>query len=319
MNNNTLLNHSLSFNFPLEKYGYSLEKVLNNENRWQDKIVCSILNSNGRRCVSTTYTKENDYLKLIENTSFLNCNNKLSPRIVGIYPKDKTIICDYIGEFLADYLISNPSDIALCLASVFDYLKDINSINKSLKKFFLPSIIKTSLQLSEELKDDFELLPKFKSILPKLENSDIRFTYGSGIEDPHIWNFRIIKTKDNIQALTTDFDYFTDDVNSLCELGYFYATFRWIKKTSPSLVCRIEEIILSLVQGQNLKSEFMFWLGAISSYCGYRDSLRNLMVNGGIMKLQEQYQLIQQFDEKIFCLADKLLVNIEKATELVIC
>ena len=63
----------------------------------------------------------------------------------------------------------------------------------------------------------------------------------------------------------------------------------------------------------------MFWLGVISSYCGYRDSLRNLMVNGGVMKLQEKYQLIQQFDEKIFCLADKLLVNIEKATELVVC
>lgn len=306
---NVLLGSPIRPYFPIEKYGYVLEKALNNENRWNTKLVCSILDKDYRRYVSTTYAEQNDYLRLLETTTYLNCNSKLTPKIVKLYPEDKTIICDYIGEFLSDYLLNSPANISSSFASVFNYLKDINSINQTHKTFIIPSIIKTSLQLSAELADDFEFLPKLKAILPKLEGSRLKFTYGYGIEDPHIWNFRIVETFDKIQALTTDFDFFSDRINCFWELGYLYATFRWFRKISFSLVCKVEKILLSLIQNQNLKSEFMFWLGALSSYCGYRDSLRNLIANGGIAKLLDQYQLIQHLDEKVSYLANKVLAK----------
>ncbi len=297
--------------FPLKKYGYTLERALNNGNRWNVKVVCSIRDIDSNRYVSTTYTRENDYLGLLETTSYLKCNNKLAPKIVKLYPKDKTIVCDYIGEFLSDYLLNNPADISLSLTSIFDYLKDINSINQEQKAFATPSIIKTSLRLSKELTNQLDFLPELKTILPQLEDSDIKFPCGYGIEDPHIWNFRIVRTEDKIQALTTDYDYFSEKVNCFWELGYLYATFRWLKKISLSLVVRLEQILLSLMQYQDLKSEFMFWLGVLSSYCGYRDSLRNLMVNGGISKLGEQYRIIQELDNKVSSLASEVLAEKE--------
>ena len=306
---NALLNSVLQPYFPLEKYGYILKRALNNENRWRTKIVCSILDRNSKRYVSTTYAKQDDYLRLLETTTYLKCNNKLSPKILKLYPKDKAIVCEYIGEFLSDYLLSNPFNITSSITSIFDYLKDINSINQTHKTFVIPSIVKSSLQLSEALSNDFEFLHKVKVILPKLEESDIKFSYGYGIEDPHIWNFRIINAANKIQALTTDFDFFSERVNCFWELGYLYATFRWFKRISLPLAYKAEEALLSLVQNQNLKLEFMFWLGALSSYCGYKDSLRNFMMNGGIVKLQGQYQLIQQLDKKIFSLVIKLLTK----------
>jgi hypothetical protein len=309
---NALLNSALQPYFPLEKkYGYILERALNNENRWHTKIVCSILDRNSKRYVSTTYTKQDDYLRLLETTTYLKCNYKLPPKIVKLYPEDKTIVCEYIGEFLSDYLLNRPLDVTLSITSVFDYLKDINSINQTHKTFVIPSIVKTSLELSEEFFHEFEFLPKAKTILLRLEVSNIKFTYGCGIEDPHIWNFRILNAANKIQALTTDFDFFSERVNCFWELGYLYATFRWFKKISLTFAYKAEEALLSLIQDGGLESEFMFWLGVLSSYCGYRDSLRNLMVNGGIKKLEEQYQLIQQLDERIFSLASKLLTRKE--------
>ena len=306
---NVLLDSALQPYFPLKKYGYIVERTLNNENRWHTKMVCSILDKNSKRYVSTTYTGQNDYLKLLETTTYLKCNYKLSPKIVKLYPEDKTIVCDYIGEFLSVYLQNFPVDITLSLTSVFDYLKDINSIDQGYRTFVIPSIVKTSLQLSKEFSEEFEFLPKSKTILLKLGDSNVKFIYGCGIEDPHIWNFRILNSADKIQALTTDFDFFSERVNCFWELGYLYATFRWFKKISLALAYKAEEVLLSLMKDPDIESEFMFWLGVLSSYCGYRDSLRNLMMNGGIIKLQEQYQLIQQLDEKIFSLASKLLTE----------
>lgn len=306
---NILLDSPLQLQFPLEKYGYMLERVLNNENRWDVKIVCSILDRDFKRYVSTTYAEQNDYLNLLECTTYLKCNCKLSPQIARLYPKDKTIVCDYIGEFLSDYLLNKHSDIFLSLLSVFSYLKDVNSINQTYRTFITPSIIKESLRLSKELADDFEFLPNCKTILLRLEDADIKFPYGYGIEDPHIWNFRIVKTATEIEALTTDFDYFSDRVNYFWELGYFYATFRWFKKTSFSLACKAEKFLLSLIQSQDLKAEFMFWLGVLSSYCGYRDSLRSLMANGGMARERLQYRLIQQLEERVSHLANKVLAK----------
>ena len=125
---NISIDSPLPVYFPLKKYGYSLIKVLNNENRWQTKLVCSILDSYLRHYVSTTYAKQNEYLRLLETTAYLKCNNKLSPKIVNIYPNDKTVVCDYIGEFLTDYLLNNSANISLIVTSALNYLRDINSI-----------------------------------------------------------------------------------------------------------------------------------------------------------------------------------------------
>ena len=303
---NVLLDSPRQLYFPLKKHGYLLEKTLNDKNRWYAKLVCSIVRDS-TRYVSTTYAEHNDYLKLLETTTYLRCNRRLSPEISRIYPKDKTVVCNYTGKFLSDYLLSNPAEILLSLSSVFDYLKDINAIAQEDKTFIIPSIIKTSLYLFEALSNNFEFLPKTKTVLAKFEQSNIKFTYGCGIEDPHIWNFRIIKTKDKTKALTTDFDYFSDTVNYFWELGYFYATFRWFRKLSFSLVYKSEEVLLSLIQNQGLKSEVMFWLGVLSSYCGYKDSIRNLMINSGVSKLKKQYKIIQQLDEKVSFLSNRLL------------
>ncbi|MBL7131121.1 MAG: hypothetical protein ISS45_06945 [Candidatus Omnitrophica bacterium] len=309
---NALLDSTSQLYFPLKKYGYVLEKTLNNKNRWDTKMVCSIRDENSKRYVSTTYADQNEYLKLLKITTYLKRSNKISPDIVRLCPEDKTVVCDYTGEFLHDYLLSNPAEISLTLSSVFDYLKDINSINQSHQTFVTPSIIKTALQFTTKLNDDLEFLPRVKRLLPKLENLNVKFSYGCGIEDPHSWNFRIVRTKDKIQALTTDFDYFSYGVNYFWKLGYFYATLRWFKKIAFSLACTSEQFLLSLIQDNgDLKSEFMFWLGVLSSYCGYKDSLMRLMISNVFNKLREEYRLIQQLDEKVSCLASKILVEQE--------
>lgn len=293
--------------FPLEKYGYLLEGTINNENRWHVKLVCNILGENLKRYVSTTYREKSDYKKLIKATALLKCNDRLCPDIYGLYPEDNTIICSYIGELFHNYLEAKPAEIHECLDSVYNYFKDINSINQTYRSFSIPSIINDFIQLEREYGDSFIFLTESKDMLSLLEDSGIQFVYGYGIEDPHIWNFRIANSSSKAHALTTDFDYFSDRINCFWELGYFYATFRWLKTLSESLSCQVEEILLSFIQNQDLKSEFMFWLGALSSYCGYKDSLKNLMLNGKINNLEEQYLLIQQLDKKISCLVRSLL------------
>ena len=226
-----------------------------------------------------------------------------------MYPRDNTVVCEHIGEFLSSYLLNNPTDVFSGLTAVFEYLKEISCINRSYKTFIIPSIVKTSLELSSEFACSFEFLPKSKDILPKIEKSTNRFLYGCGVEDPHIWNFRIVKSPEKMLALTTDFDYFSDNVNCFWELGYFYATFRWLKKDDSPIRCEAEKTLLSLIQKQDLKSEFMFWLGALSSYCGYKDSLRNLMTTGEIAQseLDEQYKMIRHLDARVSYLARALL------------
>ena len=300
---------NLPAHFPLEKYGYTLERILNNKNRWHTKIVRSILTKDFNRYVATTYKRQSDYLKLIENTQLLMRNNKLAPQIVNLYPEYNSVICKHIGDFFSERLLANTSYISSVLTSVLDYLKGINSINQSYKTFIVPSIIESSLQVSEEFNDVFEFLPKSKMIFPELQKAGIKFAYGYGIEDPHIWNFRIMENNDKSLTFTTDFDFFIKDVNYFWELGYFYATFRWLKKTALSISRKAEGITHSLIKDLDLKTEFMFWLGALSSYCGYKESLKKLMLGAEIIDLQKQHQLIQQLDEKVADLANRLLLD----------
>ena len=76
-----------------------------------------------------------------------------------------------------------------------------------------------------------------------------------------------------------------------------------------SVLDKAEEVKYSLIKDLDLKTEFMFWLGVLSSYCGYKESLKNLMLGIEIVDLQEQHQLIQQLDEKVANLANKLLLD----------
>ena len=298
----------LPLQFPFEQYGYRLDKVLNNKNRWDKKIVSSVWDENLRRYVFTTYKQRSDYQEFIKTSALLKNNNKIAPKIYKVYPEHNTVSCEHIGEFLSEYMLSNPENLALVLISVFEYLKDINSMNRQQGFFNIPSIVKSSLQLSKELMCGFELLPCSSSTLFRLEKSNMHFLYGYGIEDPYIWNFRINKTPGKIQAFTTDLDYFTETENCFWELGYFYSSFRWFKKISAPLACEAERILLSFIEDTDLESEFMFWLGALSSYCGYKDSMLDCVIKGNNIQLKKEYQTIQHLDKKVAYLADKLLL-----------
>ena len=293
--------------FPFVKYGYALKNALNNQNRWHVKIVHSLIGLDARSYAATTYMRSYDYLKLLENTTLLKCNGKLSPSIVNLYPEANTIVCDYLGEFFQHYLLRDLDNASIGPCAVFDYLLDVNYMNQGYKNFFTPKIIKSAIELSGTLADDFEFLGKSRKILPRLEDSGIEFAYGCGIEDPHIWNFRVIKTLGAMRAFTTDLDYFSDKINCFWEIGYFYATFRWIRKMSPHIANIAEKNLLSLIQERDLQSKFMFWLGALSSYCGYKESLRNLLKDGKICELKEEHRVIKELDEKVSFLAEKLI------------
>ncbi|MFC1624402.1 hypothetical protein ACFL28_03710 [Candidatus Omnitrophota bacterium] len=307
--NNTGILPSLSIGqiFPFVKYGYALKRVLNNQNRWHVKIVYNLVGLDTRSYAATTYMRSYDYLKLLENTTLLKCKGKLSPLIVNLYPEENTIVCGYLGEFFQHYLLRGLDNASIGPRAVFDYLLDINSMNQGYKKFFTPNIIKSAIELSGVLTGDFEFLGKSRKILPRLEDSGIEFAYGYGIEDPHIWNFRIMKTLGTIRAFTTDLDYFSDKINCFWELGYFYATFRWIRKTSPYTASIAEKDLASLIERHSLKAQFMFWLGALSSYCGYKDSLLSLVKGEGFHELEKEYKTIEVLDEKVSSLAKNLL------------
>ncbi len=296
--------------FPLTGYGYTLDEILNNKNRWYAKIVCHIQNNKDlRHYVSTTYAKHYDYLRLIETTTFLKCNNKLIPEIVKLYPRENTVVCKHIGEFLSEYLTNNTREVFQVLSAVFEYMEEINRIERRYKTFITPSIVRISLKLSDEFQNEFDFLPKTRVVLETLEKSDIKFLYGCGVEDPHIWNFRVRKFSGETQALTTDFDYFFNEVNCFWELGYFYATLRWLGKNGFYLRRKAEHILFTIVQKADLKSEFMFWLGVLSSYCGYRDSFCNSVINEQVTdpELEEQYKIIKFLDERVSRLAKKFL------------
>ena len=292
--------------FPLERHGYFVTGVLNNKNRWHTKLVCKITDEFSKEWVSTTYRQVSECQKLIKTVNLLRRNYRLVPQIAKLYPQHNTVICDFVGEFLSEFLLENPNCLEQSLMSVSAYLESVNAINQTPQAFTIPPTIEMIMQLPKEHLSNFDFLPKVKNILPRLENGNVQFIYGCGVQDPHIWNFRILKTSSKIQALTTDFDYFSDQVNYFWELGYFYATFRWLKKASTTLV-KDSENILSLIGRKNPKSEFMFWLGALSSYCGYEDSLRNLAQDFNFEPLKEQYLFIRCLDNKVSCLAEKIL------------
>ncbi|MFC1709780.1 hypothetical protein ACFL2J_06995 [Candidatus Omnitrophota bacterium] len=312
---NTLYNCPKNLYFPLDKYGYFLEEPLNNSNRWNQKIVCSILDKDYSRYISTTLMVGLDYFKLIEIYKFMSCHNKITPRIIRMYPEHKTILCESIGEFLLVYLKRRSFETKEILAAVFDYFRELQFINQHYERFIVPLIIEISLQLDKKLMKDFEFLPRFQEVLPHLKEANVKFAYGYGIEDPHIWNFRVEKVQGRVKAFTTDFDYFSSAVNCDWELGYFYATFRWLRESDYFLANKAEGLLLSLIKGQDVRSQFMFWLGVLSSYCGYRDSLINQMKDGRFDELEKQRCIISELDKTLSSLACNLLENVKDDSE----
>jgi len=304
--NKAVLNREIDF-FRLEKYGYRLGRILNNPNRWSAKIVCGVFDEAPRHYASTTYIKEHDYYKFLETTAFLGCNNTVYPEIKVIYAREATVVCEYIGQCLQDYLLRGFQRAPLGIEAVFSYLMRLNAINQSKRTFFIPSIVRTGLELSRELDIGFEFLPKCRRVLPEIENSGVEFNYGYGIEDPHILNFRIIEDNGIPQAFTTDFDFFCEDINWHWELGYLYATLRWLKKTAPGIADEAKKRLAALTQEKGLEADFMFWLGVLSSYCGYKDSLRNFLTDGEPCELEEEREKIKELDEKVAILGGMLL------------
>lgn len=297
----TLPSSSLKLDFILEQYGYRLEKVLNNENRWGTKLVCLISDKDSNRCVSTTCATKESYLELAKTLILLKKKEQFSPRVIKLFPQNKTIVCNYIGESLSHYILENPDTITDSFIAISHYLKELNSIKRSHKRLIIPSIINDVLEISEVL----DLLPKIKAILPVLINSKIYFVYGCGIEDPHIWNLRVVNCADELQAFTADFDYFSQNLNYSWELGYLYATFRWFRQVSYFMNYNLENLFISLIENSDPKSNFMFWLGVLSSYCGYKESLL-LRINHDF-QISEHRKIIRNLDNKIFYLAKRLL------------
>ena len=304
--NKAVLNREIDF-FRLKKYGYRLGRILNNPNRWNAKIVCGVFGGDYIHYASTTYAKQHDYYKFLETTVFLGCNNILYPEIKVIYAQENTVVCKYIGQCLQDYLLRGFQRASLGIEAVFSYLMRLNVINQSKKTFFIPSIVRTGLELSKELDIGFEFLPKCRKVLPEIEHSGVEFDYGYGIEDPHIWNFRIIEDFDIPQAFTTDFDFFSDDINWHWELGYLYATLRWLRKAAPAIADEAKKRLIALMREEGAESNFMFWLGALSSYCGYKDSLCNFLTDGEPCELEEERGNIKELDEKVAILGGMLL------------
>ena len=298
--------------FPTNKFGYSTHEILNNQNRWNLKMVMDIIGNDKKHYVSTTYANRNDYNGLLEVVKILGHNN-LCPKIIEYYPEYNTAVCEYMGIFMCDYMLSHPSNVDGVVYSVFNYFRHLNSMNQKMKPFSMPLIIRETILKSEnEYKND-KFTIKAKKMLLVLEKSGIEFSYGYGIKDPHIWNFRILRNQNKVLALTTDFDFFSDRINYFWELGYFYATFRWLKKNSYKIVDSAERLLLNFIRNQGLKAEFMFWLGILSSYCGYRDSIINFIKNGKISILQEQNKIIRQVEKEISSLTFKLLENKKKS------
>lgn len=293
--------------YPLGQYGYTLKKAINNISRWYTKTVCTITDKYGSDFVSTTYTEKEDFLRFMDAVNLLEKNDQLLPKIISFYPYDNSIVCEYIGEYLHSYLSDSPSNVQPAIKSVYNYLKDLNEIKQGYRPFMIPAIINDVIGSNNVFHEDCNILVKTKAVLPVLEKNRICFQYGCGIEDPHVWNFRVLRDRDQIRSLTTDYDYFSNSVNCLWELGYFYATLRWLRENRPSLVYHAENSILSLIKNNNSKSLFMFWLGVLSSYCGYRDSIKDLLERCELYKIKDQLYFIEELDNKVSSLAKKVL------------
>ena len=296
--------------FPLKKHGYAFEARLNAKDDWEKKVVCSVFKDGSGRFVSTTFPDEKRCLKFLEVSSLLKECGRLHPEISRVCQEEKTIICRYIGEFLPSLLLSEEAHSAI--DAVLGYLVLLNNMFPRKETFQTPRILKEFFELSGQFPQFVPFISRTKDVLPRLEERDVCFHYGSGIEDPDIKNFRIVRDNGRFQALTTDYDRWSDKVNYRWALGYFYASLRWLAKVSPEAGKECGEYILRTINDDDRREEFMFWLGVLSGYCGYRGVMEKAIIENRMDKLQSKLEVIKELDEKVSCLAHRLIKVEEK-------
>jgi len=291
--------------FPLKKYGFVFEARLNAEDSWESKVVCSVLKDGAERFVSATFPDEQRYLKFLKVSSLLKECGMLHPEIFQTFEKEKTVICNYMGDFLPSLLLSEHAYRAI--DAVLGYLALLDTVFPKNEIFELPPILREFFELSDRFPQVVPFISETKGVLPRLKERGICFYYGSGIEDPDIKNFRIIREDGRFQALTTDYDHWSDKVNRDWAIGYFYASLRWLAKVSPEASKECGEYILRTINVDDAKEEFMFWLGVLSGYCGYRRKLQEFIVENRMDVLHYRLEIIMELDEKVSHLANRLI------------
>ena len=291
--------------FPLKRYGYVFEARLNAKDSWEKKVVCSVLKDGSERQVSTTYPDEEKYLKFLDVSSLLKEFGMLHPEVSQVYDEERTVICHYIGEFLPPVLLND--EACSSIDAVFDYLALLRSMSPTAQTFEIPRILRGFLTLSDQFSQVLPFVSETKNILPQLEERGICFQYGSGIEDPDIKNFRVIMRDGQLQALTTDYDRWSDRINYFWAAGYFYASLRWLAKASPEARKECSEYILRTIDVDGQRAEFMFWLGVLSGYCGYGKTMKKAIVENRMNKFQGRLEIIKELDEKVSRLANALI------------
>ncbi|PJA61479.1 MAG: hypothetical protein CO162_06105 [bacterium (Candidatus Ratteibacteria) CG_4_9_14_3_um_filter_41_21] len=300
--------------FPLKRYGYTFESRLNAKDGWEKKVICSVLKNGTERYVSTTFPNEKRYLKFLEVSSLLKKYRKLHPEIFRVYEEERTVVCQYTGEFLPPLLLSEEAYSAI--DAVRDYLVLLNSTSLREETFEVPCGLEGFFELSDQLP---QLLLSFisetKDILPRLRERGIHFPYGSGIEDPDIKNFRILREdkevssggRERFRALTTDYDCWSEKINCFWATGYFYASLRWLDEVSPGISRKCNEYILRTMNFKDQREEFMFWLGAFSGYCRYKKAIKQAISEHRMDEFQDKLEIIKELNKKVFHLAKRLI------------
>jgi len=95
----------------------------------------------------------------------LKNNNKIAPRIFKSYPQYNTVVCEHIGDFLSEYILRNPEELPQILNAASEYPTDINLMSREFAGFNIPSIVRSSLQISDRLRGEFNLLPYSRTSL----------------------------------------------------------------------------------------------------------------------------------------------------------
>ncbi|MFH1904034.1 MAG: hypothetical protein ABIK53_00710 [bacterium] len=293
--------------FPLEKYGYTFEARLNDKDSWERKVVCSVLKSEARRFVSTTFPDEERNLRSLEIFALLKELGMLHPEIFQVCKKERTVICHYIGEFLPPLLLGEEAYSAIDAVLGYLALLDSICIYPRGEIFEVPHILREFFKLANQFPHVAPFISQTKEILPMLRDKGIYFYYGSGIEDPDIKNFRIVRGDGSFKALTTDYDCWSDEINYYWATGYFYASLRWLAKASSEAGKKCEKYILKTINVNDEKKEFMFWLGVLCGYCGYKRALRKAIIENKMNEFHDKLKIIKELDEKVSNLASRLM------------
>ncbi|MFC2140367.1 hypothetical protein ACFLQ1_01445 [Candidatus Auribacterota bacterium] len=293
--------------FPLEEYGYFFESDLNSRNTWERKTVSSILKDNQKRYVSTTFTEDESYNRFLKISQFLKKQQAIHPEIEEIYPNLKTVVCNYVGEFLPTLLLSE--DRYAALDAISDYVNFLCNISPKKAIFSIPYLVERFLKLAEQVPEILPFISETAKALPIISKKGLHFSYGFGIGDPDMNNFRVVKNMGVMQALTTDYGYWSDRVNYHWALGYFYSSLRWLTKTCPKSSIQCEDYLLTKVIKNGIDDEFMFWFGVLTGYCGYVGVIEKALIKDELERFQSQLDIIKELDTKVSLLAEQLIAN----------